>query len=89
MKNEEIENLVNDLIKKNELVKINDKLYLKREQMEILDFYKIDYKNCQDINSILFLIDKTIEDNEGEDFLLLDEVANSLQEFNYYHYVHK
>ncbi len=87
--NKEIEKILNETIKKNELVKINDKLYLTRYQKEILDFYKIDYKSCKDINGVLFLIDEAISDREDEDFTLLDEIASSLQEFNYYHYVHK
>ena len=89
MKKNDIDDFINDTIKKNALVKINDKLYLKQYQMEILDYYKIDYRSCKDINSVLFLIEEAISDNEGEEFELLDEVANSLQEFNYYNYTNK
>ena len=89
MKKNNIDDFINDTINRNALVKINDKLYLKRYQMEILDYCKINYKSCKDINSVLFLIEEAISDNEGEDFDLLDEVANSLQEFNYYNYTHK
>lgn len=81
----EIEDLVLKTINDNELIKINDKLYLKKYQKDILDFYHIDYYSCSDINSLLFLIEE-ISSDDNED---LAEVANDLQEFHYYHYTNK
>ena len=87
--NKDIENLVNETINNNSLVKINDKLYLKKYQIEVLDYYHIDYKKCSSVSEILFLIDEIIEQDEVEDQDVLEEVAQSLQEFNYYHNTNK
>ncbi len=87
--NREIEDLVNQTINNNSLVKINDKLYLKKYQMEILDYYHIEYQKCSSVSEILFLIEDILENEEVEDSDLLDEVATSLQEFNYYHNTNK
>lgn len=87
--NENIKNLIDKTIYENSLVKINDKLYLKQYQIELLDFYHIDYKNCSSVSEILVLIDAILENEEIEDYDNLEDVANSLQEFNYYHNTNK
>ena len=87
--NKDIETLVNEAINNNSLVRINDKLYLKKYQIEVLDYYHIDYKKCGTVSEILFLIDEIIENDEVEDQDALEEVAQSLQEFNYYHNTNK
>lgn len=87
--NKEIEDLVNNTINDNSLVKINDKLYLKKYQIEVLDYYHIEYQKCSSVSEILFLIEDILENEEVEDSDLLDEVATSLQEFNYYHNTNK
>ena len=86
---EEIKALIDDTINKNSLVKINDKLYLKKYQMEILDVYHIPYKTCFSIPEVLLLINEVLENEEVEDYDLLEEVASSLQEFHYYQYTNK
>ena len=85
---EEINNYIDDIVNKNSLVKINNNLYLKRYQIDVLDIYHIDYKNCSSVSEILFLIDDVLEDSDSENDLL-EEVAESLQEFNYYHNTNK
>ncbi len=79
----DIEKFIRKTIHNNELVKIHDQLYLTREQMEILDFYAIPYRSCSSIPEILLLIE---QENDCEE---LDEIAQSLQEFQYYHYTKK
>ena len=86
---EKIEDLINQTIHKNNFVKINDKLYLKSYQIEMLDYYHIEYKNCSSISEILLLIEDVLENEEGEDYEALEEVALSLQEFQYYHNTNK
>lgn len=86
MKN--IEELINNTIHNNELVKINDKLYLTKEQMAILDVNHINYQSCSSISEVLLLIEDILS-TEPDDFDDLDEVAKSLQEFQYYHYTNK
>ena len=85
---EELEKNINDLIHKNNYIKINDQIYLKQYQKDILDYYHIDYYNCSSISEILFLILELLEsDEDGLDDL--EEVALSLQEFQYYHNTNK
>lgn len=87
--NKKVEDLVIETIHDNSLVKINDKLYLKQYQIEVLDYYHIEYQKCASISEILFLIEDILENEEVEDRDLLEEVATSLQEFNYYHNTNK
>ncbi len=87
--NKDMEEIINNTIHNNSLVKVNDNLYLKKYQMEVLDFYHIDYQNCSSISEILFLIDEAMESGEIEEEDTLEEVALSLQEFNYYHNTNK
>lgn len=82
--NKEVLNSVNDLIKKNNYIKVNDQVYLKKYQKDILDLYHIPYNSCGSISEILYLIDE-VDDGEEE----LDNVARELQEFNYYHNTNK
>ena len=81
---EEIKTFIDEAINKNSLVKINDQLYLKRYQIEVLEYYGIDPKKCSSISEILFLIEDILENEEQ-----LEEVALSLQEFQYYHNTNK
>ncbi len=85
----EIKDLVEKTIHNNSLVKINDKLYLKQYQIEVLDYYHIEYQKCSSVSEILFLIEEIVDNEEGEDDDILEEVALSLQEFNYYHNTNK
>lgn len=89
MMNKEIEDLVNKTINNNSLVKINDQLYLKKYQIEVLEYYHIEYQKCSSISEILFLIEDVLENEEVEDEGLLEEVTMSLQEFQYYHNTNK
>jgi hypothetical protein len=84
-----IKDLISETINNNSLVKINDNLYLKRYQIDVLDSYHIDYKTCSSVSELLFLIDDILENDEIDDYDMLAEVADSLQEFNYYHNTNK
>ena len=62
------------------LNKINDNLYLTNKEIEVLDRYNIDYHTS--IEELMFNLDEILNENEYED---LEEVSNSIAEFNYYH----
>lgn len=83
-----IEDFVDNIMNENKLVKINENLYLKKYQIDILEMFHIEYQKCSTISEILFFIDEVLESDEG-DMEALEEVADSLQEFNYYHNTHK
>jgi hypothetical protein len=84
-----IKNLIDETINNNSLVKINNNLYLKRYQTEILDYYKIDYKTCSSVSEVLFKINDVLDNEEVEDYEMLSSIALELQEFNYYNYTNK
>lgn len=83
-----IDKYINDIMTQNNLVKINDNLYLKKYQIDVLETFHIEYKSCSSISEILFLIDEALE-SDARDTDLLEEVALQLQEFNYYHNTNK
>ena len=87
MKNE-INELIDETINNHSLIKINDKLYLKKYQMDVLDYYHISYKNCSSVSELLFLINEVLE-SEGSEANILEEIAQSLQEFQYYNNTNK
>ena len=62
------------------LNKINDNLYLTNKDIEVLDRYDIDYHTS--IEQLMFNLDEILNENDYED---LEEVSNSIAEFNYYH----
>ena len=82
----DLEKLINDAINDNSLVKINEKIFLTKYQIAVLERYHIEYKFCSDIKEILFLIDDYLENDYEEE---LDELAKNLQEFSYYNYTNK
>ncbi len=82
----DLETLINNAINDNSFVKINDKIYLTKYQIGILDRFHIEYTSCSDIKEILFLIDEILETDYEEE---LDELAKNLQEFSYYNFTHK
>lgn len=87
--NEDIKNYIDKTIHKHSYVKVNDKLYLKQYQIDVLEYYHIDYKKCMSVSEILFLIEDVLESDDGLERDLLEEVAMSLQEFQYYHNTNK
>lgn len=87
--NDEIRQLIDDTINKNSLVKINDQLYLKKYQIEVLECYHIPYQQCSSVLDVLCLINEVLDNDEIEDYDLLEEVSKSLQEFHYYQYTNK
>lgn len=68
------------------LNKINDKLYLTNKQIEVLEKYDINYNVS--IEELMFNLDVILNDSQGE-LVDLEEVSNSISEFNYYHNTYK
>lgn len=82
--------MIEDIIKKThedlKLNRINDKLYLTNKEIEVLERYDINYHTS--IEELMFNLDEILNDSNGE-FEDLEEVSNSISEFNYYHNVNK
>ena len=85
----DIDNYVNQVHKDNELKKINN-IYLSNKQINILEQYKIEYKNVVDINELIFKIEDYIENNyEYDEMDDLENLSLELAEFNYYYNTNK
>ena len=82
----DLDALINNALNDNALVKINDKVYLTKYQIAVLDRFHIEYNSCNDISEILFLIDDYLDTDFEEE---LDDVGKSLQEFSYYNFTNK
>lgn len=82
--------MLDDIVKETHeslnLNKINDKLYLTNKQIEVLEKYDIDYHTS--IEELMFTLEEILNESGGE-YTDLEEVSNSISEFNYYHNVNK
>ena len=82
--------MLDDIVKETHeglnLNKINDKLYLTNKQIEVLEKYDIDYHTS--IEELMFKLDEILNESNDE-YPDLEEVSNSISEFNYYHNVNK
>ena len=81
----DLDRIVQDIFEQNQLEKINDKLYLTKHQIDILDRYDIDYKT-KSIDELLFEIEDILNYEDNEE---LDKLSMDLAEFNYYHNTNK
>ena len=63
-------------------VSINNFL-LKKNEMEVLDRYDIDYKNCSSLKEVIYLIDEVFQDSY-DDMVDLEEVSISISDRDYY-----
>ncbi|MBQ6539388.1 MAG: hypothetical protein IJL76_03840 [Bacilli bacterium] len=63
-------------------VNINDFL-LKKEEIEVLDKYDIDYKSCNSLKDVIYLIDEIFQ-NSYDEMTDLEEVAISIGDRDYY-----
>ena len=82
--------MLDDIVKQThgslQLNKINDNLYLTNKEIEVLEKYDIDYHTS--IDMLMFKLDEILNDSDG-DLTDLEEVSNSISEFNYYHNTNK
>ena len=80
-----IDKELDELFKSNELEKINDKLYLTRNQIDILKRYDIEYSN-KSIDELLFELEDILNYEDNDE---LEKLSMDLSEFNYYHNTNK
>lgn len=74
-----------NIFKQNELEKINDKLYLTRNQIDILKRNDIEYSN-KSIDELIFELEDILNYEDNDE---LDKLSMDLSEFNYYHNTNK
>ena len=66
----------------NELVKINNNLFLTKREIEVLKRYNINYNSCNDVSTLMYLIDECLDGcSEIED---LENISIDISERNYY-----
>lgn len=75
--------LLKETFEKNKLVKVNDKLYLTNDQIEVLKKYQIPFEGCQTVNEIIFYIEDILNE-DNTDYDDLENISASLAEFDYY-----
>lgn len=73
---------------KNRYQFINKNIMLTNREIEILNKYKIDYNNCNNLGEILFLIEDLISDMDIVDEEL-DFISQSISERDYYQNTNK
>ena len=73
-------------VKKDFLKDIGNGIMLNNTDIEILNKYSIDYKNCKNVSELIFKIENYLNSNDAED---LDLLSMRLEEFNYYHNTNK
>jgi hypothetical protein len=80
--------MIDEIVKKThedmKLNRINDNLYLTNKEIEVLERYEINYNTS--IEELMFNLEEILNENDYED---LEEVSNSISEFNYYHNTNK
>ena len=79
-----IDDIVNKTHEDLKLNRINDNLYLTNKEIEVLERYDINYNTS--IEELMFNLEEILNENDYED---LEEVSNSISEFNYYHNTNK
>lgn len=80
--NNEIDIIVMETHKNMSMNKINDRLYLSNNQIDILNRYSIEYKS-KSIEELMFELDEIL--NDTPDYDDLEKLSLELAEFNYYY----
>lgn len=83
----EINNLINQTIKNNKLIKINNNIFLTNFEIDILKTYKINFEICKNYQELLFFIEEELELND--DATDLEQITLTISERNYYQNTHK
>lgn len=85
-----IEKLVNDINPRANLMKnYGNDIYLSDSQISVLKQYGFKYEQYSNLKSLIFDIEEYLNENYTEELEELENVANSLSEFNYYHNTNK
>ena len=82
----DLETELNNINKDYELVKLNNGLLIENKNINTLNKYEIDVNKYSNLNSLIFEIERILNDYELDDYEYeeLDNVCKSLQEKNYY-----
>ena len=75
---------MDDYIEKiSKYLKLNyyNNLILSNKEIEVLYRYNIDYKNCNSMKDLLYLIDQELENEENSE---LEEISISISDRDYY-----
>lgn len=78
----DIDKIVSETHQNMSMNKINDRLYLSNNQIDILNKYNIEYKT-KSIEELLFELDDIL--NDTPDYDELEKLSLELAEFNYYY----
>lgn len=83
MREFDIEKITSDIDFEGNMLKRYGNLLLQNNEIKVLERYNIDYKNCHNMNELIFSIEEYLNDNyDGlED---LEEVSINISERNYY-----
>ena len=77
----DIDSIIDDLdFKSNSINDINGWL-LTNKEIEVLERYDIDYKNCSSLKDIIYMIEDILSEEEIEE---LDLISQSISERDYY-----
>lgn len=71
---------INDISKSLKLNYYNN-LILSNKEIEILERYNIDYKNCSSMKDLLYLIDEELDIEDNSE---LEEISISISDRDYY-----
>ncbi len=85
----DIEKIVSEMdFLSNHLQTVNGKIMLTNHEIEVLNRYKIDYENCQNLKEVIWKIESLIENMDivEED---LDGISQSISERDYYQNTNK
>lgn len=85
-----IDEIVSNLdFKSLELVNLDNGLSLTNYEIDVLNRYDIDYKNCSSLKEILYLIEDFFNYDDVADYEELDSVSSSIAERDYYQNTNK
>ena len=77
----DIDSIIDDLdFKSNSINDING-LLLTNKEIEVLERYDIDYKNCSSLKDIIYMIEDILSEEKIEE---LDLISQSISERDYY-----
>lgn len=71
---------INDISKSLKLNYYNN-LILSNKEIEVLERYNIDYKNCSSMKDLLYLIDEELDIEDNSE---LEEISISISDRDYY-----
>lgn len=84
-----IENLITEDLHKNFHNKYGNDIYLTDKEKDVLERYDFNIDTYSNIGDLIFDITEYVDDNSDLELDDLEDVLDSLTEFNYYHNTNK